>query len=332
MKYRQVPDIHSRETQALLRRALGGLFMERDLIGEYFAYLRVERGLSSNTLINYTHDLNKLQEFAQGIGKSLSSLGRLELSECFRMLTQTGLSPRSVARMISSVRGFYRFLLRDGFIKDDPLANVLSPQMDKHLPNHLTEDEIGRLLNAVDTANPTGVRDRAMFELLYATGLRVSELIGLVATDINIERGLLTCSGKGSKQRYIPVGRSAIFWLEEYKRARHLLLKGTSARALFVRDGGKPLTRHNFAEILKRYTMKLGLKNVSPHTLRHSFATHLMQHGADSRSVQALLGHSDLATTQIYTHLSKEHLRQTYDSFHPRAAFAKGYTGRGSDI
>lgn len=301
--------------------------MERDLIGEYFAYLRVERGLSNNTLINYTHDVDKLQAYARSAGKSLHTLTRDDLSDCFRRMTQTGLSPRSIARMISSARGFYRFLLRDGFIKDDPLANVLSPQTDKHLPNHLTEDEIGLLLNAPDTTTSNGIRDRAMLELLYATGLRVSELTGLVATDINLERGLLTCSGKGSKQRFIPVGRSALFWLGEYGRVRSLLLKKTSTKPFFVRDGGKPLTRHNFAEILKRYTSKLGFKNVSPHTLRHSFATHLMQHGADSRSVQALLGHSDLATTQIYTHLSKEHLRATYDHYHPRAAFVKGDTG-----
>jgi len=306
--------------------------MERDLIGEYFAYLRVERGLSANTLTNYAHDLNKLQEFAQGAGKSLHLLNKHDLSECFRMLTQSGLSPRSIARVISGARGFYRFLLRDGFIKDDPLANISAPQVDKHLPNFLTEDEIGQLLNAPDTSRPEGLRDRAMLELLYATGLRVSELTGLIATDINFERGLLTCHGKGSKQRYIPIGRSAMFWLDEYRRARHLLLEGISVKAFFVRVSGRPLTRHHFAEILKRYSVKLGFKSVSPHTLRHSFATHLMQHGADSRSVQALLGHSDLATTQIYTHLSKEHLRQTYDSFHPRAAFIEGISDKGSDI
>ena len=303
--------------------------MERDLIGEYFAYLRVERGLSANTLTNYAHDLNKLQAFAQEAGKSPESLTKHDLSECFRRLTQTGLSPRSVARVISGARGFYKFLLRDGFIKDDPLANIPAPQINKHLPNFLTEEQIGLLLNAPDSATPEGIRDRAMLELVYATGLRVSELTGLIATDINFERGLLTCRGKGSKQRYIPIGRSALSWLEEYRRVRHLLLGKTSAKAFFVRDGGRLLDRHNFAEILKRYTVKLGFKNISPHTLRHSFATHLMQHGADSRSLQALLGHSDLATTQIYTHLSKEHLRQTYDTFHPRAAMSGGVSDLG---
>jgi integrase/recombinase XerD len=234
--------------------------------------------------------------------------------------------------MISSARGFYRFLLRDGFIKEDPLANIQAPQADRHLPNFLTEEDIGRLLNAPDTETHEGLRDRAMLELLYASGLRVSELTGLVATDINFERGLLTCHGKGSKQRYVPIGKSALFWLEAYKGARHLLLgDGRPVRAFFVRMGGKPLTRYNFTEILKRYCVKLGFENISPHTLRHSFATHLIQHGADTRSVQALLGHSDLATTQIYTHLSREHLRRAYDDFHPRAAFSRGAVDEGSD-
>jgi integrase/recombinase XerD len=293
--------------------------MGRDLIGEYFAYLRVEKGLSSNSLENYAHDLNKLREFAQKSQKTAQDLSKNELSECFKLLAQSGLSPRSIARTISSVRGFYKFLLRDGFIKDDPMANVQSPQLNRHLPNFLTENEIGRLLNAPDLSTPEGVRDRAMLELLYATGLRVSELTGLISTDINLERGLLTCRGKGSKQRFIPIGKSALYWLQEYRRVRPALIKKSSVKAFFVRVNGDGLTRQNFWEILRRYTTRLGLDSVSPHTLRHSFATHLMQHGADSRSVQALLGHSDLATTQIYTHLSKEHLRQTYDEFHPRA-------------
>lgn len=303
--------------------------MERDLVGEYFAYLRVEKGLSPNTLTNYTHDLDKLQEFANGAGKSLQSLGKHDLTEWFRDLTQAGLSPRSIARIISSVRGFYRYLLRDGFIKDDPLANILAPQVEKSLPNFLTEEQVECLLDAPDTNTPIGIRDRAMLELLYATGLRVSELIGLSSTDINFERGLLTCRGKGSKQRYIPIGRSALYWLEAYKCARPSMAGESSAKVFFVGDAGRSLTRHQFADRLRRYCARLGFEDITPHTLRHSFATHLMQRGADSRSVQALLGHSDLATTQIYTHLSREHLRQTYDSFHPRASFVKEESGEG---
>jgi integrase/recombinase XerD len=303
--------------------------MERDLIGEYFAYLRVEKGLSSNTLANYTHDLNKLREFAGRAGRPVENLNKADLSENLKLLTQSGLSPRSVARTISSLRGFYKFLLRDGFIKEDPLANVQTPQLNKHLPRFLTEDEVGRLLNAPDLSSTEGVRDRAMLELLYATGLRVSELTGVISVDINLERGLLSCRGKGSKQRLIPIGKSALFWLGEYGRVRHLLTDGNSVKAFFVRPGGRAMSRHHFWGILRRYTELLGLDNVSPHTLRHSFATHLMQHGADSRSVQALLGHSDLATTQIYTHLSKEHLRRTYDDYHPRAAQVGAATSVG---
>lgn len=312
-------------------REMKGNSMERDLVGEYFAYLRVEKGLSSNTLANYAHDLNKLREFALQTGKPVENLSKADLSENFKLLTQSGLSPRSLARTISSLRGFYKFLLRDGFIKEDPLANVTAPQLNKHLPRFLTEDEIVRLLNAPDLSSTEGVRDRAMLELLYATGLRVSELTGVVSVDINLERGLLSCRGKGSKQRFIPIGKSALHWLGEYLRVRHLLTEGNSVKAFFVRPGGRAMTRHHFWGILRRYTERLRLDNVSPHTLRHSFATHLMQHGADSRSVQALLGHSDLATTQIYTHLSKEHLRQTYDDFHPRATHVGGASLEGDE-
>lgn len=293
--------------------------MERDLIGEYFAYLRVEKGLSHNSLANYRHDLDKLRDFAREALRPVEKLSKGDLSECFKLLSQEGLSTRSVARTISSVRGFYKFLLRDGFIREDPMANVSAPQTEKHLPRFLTEEEIGRLLDAPDVDAATGVRDRAMLELLYATGLRVSELTGLVTGDLNLERGLLSCRGKGSKQRLIPIGKSALDWLDRYARVRQKLLHKSSAKQFFVRDGGGALTRQQFWEILRHYTLKLGLENVSPHTLRHSFATHLMQRGADSRSVQALLGHSDLATTQIYTHLSREHLRQTYDAYHPRS-------------
>lgn len=305
--------------------------MGRDLIAEYFAYLRVEKGLSKNTLANYSHDLSKLREFAEKAHKPVEYLSKNDLSEGFKSLSRAGLSPRSVTRTLSSLRGFYKFLLRDGFIKEDPMAHVSAPQLDKHLPRFLTEDEIGHLLNAPDINGPEGLRDRAMLELLYATGLRVSELTGLVATDINLERGLLSCRGKGSKQRFIPVGKSALFWLEKYMRTRPLLIEKRAVKALFVKAGGANMTRHDFGGILRRYTIKLGLDNVSPHTLRHSFATHLMQHGADSRSVQAMLGHSDLGTTQIYTHLSKEHLRQTYDDYHPRATLGSERAGVDRD-
>lgn len=292
---------------------------ERNLIVEYISYLRVEKGLSQNSLINYSFDLRKLGEFANMVKKPVQDLDKSLLSECFKLLIQAGLAPRSVARTISSVRGFYKFLLRDGFIKSDPMSTILTPHTDKHLPNVLSESDLDNLLRAPDLNSTEGIRDRAMLELLYATGLRVSELTGLIKTDFDLPRGLLSCHGKGSKQRFIPIGKSAVFWLQEYEIVRNILTKGVSVKVYFVRANGTALTRHNIWEIIKRYTTKLGLEKVSPHTMRHSFATHLIQNGADSRSVQALLGHSDLATTQIYTHLSKEHLRETYDDFHPRA-------------
>jgi integrase/recombinase XerD len=297
--------------------------MKRDLMAEYVAYLRVEKGLSLNTIENYTCDLRKLSEFAQMVQKPVQDLNRDHLFECFKLITQAGLAPRSIARTISSIRGFYKFLVCDGFIKEDPMSTVLTPQIDNHLPNVLSEVEIGNLLNAPDINTLEGIRDRAIFELLYATGLRVSELTSLVHRDFDLKRGILTCHGKGSKQRLIPIGRSALFWIQEYLRVRNVLIKGISVEPFFIRVSGTALNRQNMWEILRCYATKLGLEKVSPHTLRHSFATHLMQNGADSRSVQALLGHSDLATTQIYTHLSKEHLRQTYNDFHPRAIYRK---------
>jgi integrase/recombinase XerD len=293
--------------------------MKRNLISEYLAYLRVEKGLSTNSLISYTNDLHKLNEYAQKAQKPLQDLNKAQLFEFFKQLTQSGLAPPSVARIISSIRGFYKFLLCDGFIKDDPMSTVLTPQINKHLPNILSTTEINDLLDAPDINTSEGVRDRAMLELLYATGLRVSELTGLLLRDLDLQRGLLLCRGKGSKQRYIPVGRSAVLWLEEYVKVRDTLVKGEKVKFFFLRTGGLALTRQQVWEILRRYAAKLGLEKVSPHSLRHSFATHLIQNGAGSRSVQALLGHSDLATTQIYTHLSKEHLRETYNDYHPRA-------------
>jgi len=294
--------------------------MERDLTAQYITYLRVEKGLSLNSLVNYTYDLRKLSGFAQMVHKPVQDLNKDHLSECFKLITQSGLAPRSVARTISSIRGFYKFLLCDGFINNDPMSTVLTPQIDNHLPNVLSEAEIDNLLNAPNLNTTEGIRDRAIFELLYATGLRVSELTALVQRDFDLERGILTCQGKGSKQRFIPIGRSALFWIQEYIKVRNILTKGNSVKIFFVRVSGIALSRHSMWEMLRRYTTELGLEKVSPHTLRHSFATHLIKNGADSRSVQALLGHSDLATTQIYTHLSKEHLRQTYNRFHPRAS------------
>lgn len=295
---------------------------QRDLIGEYISYLRVERGLSDNSLANYGRDLNKLNEFAKTTDSSVQYLDKSHLFEHFKTLFQAGLAPRSIARTISAIRGFYEFLLRDGFIKADPMSTILTPQVDKYFPKVLSQSEVNNLLNAPDLNTFAGIRDRAMLELLYATGLRVTELTALTQQNLDVQRGVLTCLGKGSRQRSIPVGKSALLWIQEYEKARaHVLLGITikTIKTLFIHADGSPFNRHQVWAMLKQYTNKLGLENISPHTMRHSFAAHLIQNGADSRSVQSLLGHSDLATTQLYTHLSKDHLREAYDDFHPRA-------------
>jgi integrase/recombinase XerD len=298
--------------------------MARDLIREHLLYLQVEKGLAGNSVESYRRDLARLKAYAESCGREPQALDKAELTQFVMSLTREGLSPRSVSRMISSVRGFYRYLLLDGHLKSDPTSDLMSPQAGQKLPRFLTQEEVERLIEAPDTATPAGVRDRAMIELLYATGLRVSELVGLTTSSVDVDRGLLVCTGKGSKQRSVPVGRSAITWLQKYEAARRSLLAGRDSQRLFVGHMGRALTRQNFWATLKKHAERAGLRRVSPHVLRHSFATHLLEHGADTRSVQAMLGHSDLATTQIYTHVTGERLRSVYEKFHPRAKQTRG--------
>nr|MBA2645232.1 tyrosine recombinase [Pyrinomonadaceae bacterium] len=222
-------------------------------------------------------------------------------------------------RAISAARGFFHFLLLDGHITADPSAQLVAPLAAQKLPRFLTGEEIEQLLSAPDTSTVKGVRDRTMIELLYATGLRVSELVSLTMAQVDVDQGVLSCSGKGSKQRRVPIGRSALQWLQKYRSARRHLLNGKESDALFVAAGGRRLTRQNVWAQLKKHAFNAGVRGVTPHVLRHSFATHLLEHGADTRTVQALLGHSDLATTQIYTHVTNERLRSTYERCHPRA-------------
>ena len=291
----------------------------RNFIQEHLSFLRVEKGLSTNTLSSYRRDLEKLEAFAESAGAEIQNLSRQEIGRWVKSLSESGLSPRSRARAISSVKGFYKFLLRDGLITDDPTSELLSLKLPHHLPSFLSEDELDDLLHGPDIGTVEGLRDRAILELIYATGLRVSEAVGLTSADLDLERGIVTCRGKGSKQRFIPVGRSALGFVREYLKVR-LALRGDKATAkLFLRKSGEAMTRQDIWQLIKKYTTPLGLGGVSPHSLRHSFATHLMQRGADSRSVQTLLGHSDLGTTQIYTHITNRHLRNAYESFHPRA-------------
>jgi integrase/recombinase XerD len=292
---------------------------QRDLIREYLNYLRVERGLAERSIGSYARDLAQLQKWCTDRATTPAVQSRSDLRQWVASLSRAGLAPTSVARMVSAARGFYKFLLIDGHIKKHPAEDLDTPQRTAYLPRFLTEDEIERLLAVPDTATIEGLRDRTLFELMYASGLRVSEAAGLRLADVDLTLGLLTCLGKGNKQRRVPIGKSALRWLQLYlpERAKEAASKMPN---LFVTAHGAPINSATIQTAIKRYAAKAGLERVTPHTLRHSFATHLIQRGADSRSVQALLGHSDISTTQIYTHMTNRHLRKTYDRHHPRAA------------
>lgn len=292
---------------------------QRDLVEEYLSFLRVEKCLSVNSLKSYRTDLAKLSKYAKNHGKAISELEKSDLSEWVRTLAQEGLAHGSISRAISSVRGFYLFLRRDGFIRADPSADLPTPRLDKNLPTFLTEEEIESLLEAPDVQTPEGLRDRALLELMYATGMRVSEVVNLKVENINLSKGVIICHGKGGKQRFIPTGRSAILLLEKYAKVRAALGREKSTEYAFIKADGRKLSRQEVWLFIRKYAQQQGLGRITPHTLRHSFATHLIQRGADSRSVQTLLGHSDLATTQIYVHVTSTHLRSSYDTFHPRA-------------
>jgi integrase/recombinase XerD len=289
----------------------------RDLIKEFIAYIQVEKGLALNTLESYARDLARLDKWATSSGKPVHELTRQDLRHWIAQLSREGLAPSSVARAVSAARGFFRFLMLDGHVKIHPTEDLDTPQRFAYLPQFLTEDEIDQLFAAPDVGTDQGIRDRALLEVMYGAGLRVSELVTLKHADVDIHSGLVVCHGKGSKERRVPVGRSAIHWLQRYLAVKATYGEATSAY-MFVHRG-KPLRRQFAWSMIKRYAVKAGVKDISPHTLRHSFATHLLQHGADSRSVQALLGHSDISTTQIYTHITDQHLRSSYDKHHPRA-------------
>ena len=292
----------------------------RDLIKEYLTYIQVEKGLARRTIDSYEGDLKRLERWANKIGAEVADLTRPDMRKWIAQLSREGLAPSSVARAVSAARGFFQFLLRDGHIKHQPTENLDTPQKFSYLPKFLTEDEIDLLFSTPDVTTKEGIRDRAMLELMYAAGLRVSELVSLKQGDVDVHTGVVVCHGKGSKERRVPIGKSAIHWLQRYDSIKAGF--GEPGYANLFLDRGKPLTRQFAWATIKKHAAKIGLKNVSPHTLRHSFATHLLQHGADSLSVQALLGHSDISTTQIYTHITDRHLRAAYDNHHPRARAA----------
>jgi integrase/recombinase XerD len=291
-----------------------------DAIDAYLDHLRLERRLAPLTVESYSRDLAALGRFAEGSGTSVTALSRQDLEAFVRSLVSSGLSPRSAARAVACVRGFYRFLVLDRRLDDSPADDLRAPRAWPALPRFLSIDEVDRLLTAPDTATPRGLRDRALVEILYATGLRVSELVGLRSADLNLEAGYLTTIGKGDKERLVPVGDQAVAWVERYLRdGRPALLKGKTSPRLFVNARGGSLSRVGFWKILKAYGVAAGLpRGLSPHVLRHSFATHLLDRGADLRAIQMMLGHADLSTTQIYTHVLDARLRTVYERFHPR--------------
>jgi len=291
------------------------------VIDTYLDYLRDVRRMSPNTISSYARDLHALAAFATSEGRAVEALGRRDLEAFARQLMSGGLAPRSVARTIACVRGYYRFLLLEKRITRDPAEDLRSPRAWPALPKYLDMAQVDRLLAQPDTTTPRGLRDKALIELLYATGLRVTELLSLKPPDVNLDAGYLTCIGKGDKQRIVPLGHAAADWVRRYAaEARPALLKGRKSSWLFVNaKGGTQLSRVGFWKVLKDYGIRAGVsRDLSPHVLRHSFATHLLDRGADLRAIQMMLGHADLSTTQIYTHVLEARLRAVYDQFHPR--------------
>ncbi len=290
---------------------------------QYLDHLRVERGLSPNTLEAYGRDVARLGAFAAAQHRALLDLAQADISRFIGQLRDEGLSARSVARAVHALRGLFRFAVREGHLVADPMENIKAPRAFNALPRCLSMTQVEALLDAPDVTKPLGVRDRAILEVLYATGLRVSELIGLRPGDVDLEVGLLTCFGKGRKERLVPLGSTACVWVRRYMDEVHDGLgrgRGRGAAILFLNNRGGRLSRMGLWGIVRRHAVTAGVQaTLTPHVLRHSFATHLLENGADLRALQAMLGHADISTTQIYTHISRERLRKVYDQFHPRA-------------
>ena len=292
------------------------------LADAYLNDLKAGRRLAANTVSSYARDLVVLARFAEARETSVDRLDRRGLEAFVRELMASGLAPRSVARIVACVRGFYRFLLTDGHVTANPADDLHAPRSWPSLPRFLSIEEVDALLQQPDTTTAIGVRDRALIELLYATGLRVSELLSLKAENLHLDAGYLTCVGKGNKERLVPIGSAAVEWVGRYlASARPALLGARTSKWIFVNArGGVGLTRVGFWKRLKHYARLVGLPgDLSPHILRHSFATHLLERGADLRSIQTLLGHADLSTTQIYTHVLAARLRAVYEACHPRS-------------
>ncbi len=289
-------------------------------IERFLDALWTEAGLSANTLSAYRSDLLGYAQWLRGSDVRLGLATREDLLRYLAQSVDAGARPRTTARQLSSLRRFYRYLLREGVVQEDPTALIDSPRLGQPLPKSLTEEQVEMLLAAPDTQAALGLRDRAMLETLYATGLRVSELVGLTLAQVNLDMGVIRVLGKGNKERLVPLGEEALAWLGDFlKEGRTRLMHEYDGDAFFPTARGAPMTRQAFWYNIKRYARTAGIRsNISPHTLRHAFATHLLNHGADLRVVQMLLGHADLSTTQIYTHVARERLKNLHARHHPR--------------
>ncbi len=302
------------------RNTFEQFFSLRVTIGEkHDIYLSVEKGLSANTLKAYGSDLKKYFKYLKEKKLDPTTVSS-ENIRTFIQAQRRGIAPSSLARLISTLKSFHRFMAMDGYREDDPSREIDSPRLGHYLPGILNQQEVDRLLAQPDRVKPSGIRDRAILELLYATGMRVSELIALRVDDLNLRMGYIRCFGKGGKERIVPIGSHASRAVEEYlTRVRSKIERFQVLPFLFLNPSGKKFSRVGFWKIIKRYVRKAGIeKKITPHTLRHSFATHLLERGADLRSIQEMLGHRDISTTQIYTHISRQRLKELHRQFHPR--------------
>lgn len=293
-----------------------------NFVNEFINYLEVERGLAPNTLESYGRDLRQFHKYLQvDDTEFLKTANRNTILAYLNSLQNKGRAVSTISRNLAAIKSFYQYLVRERYLEKDPAANLESPKLEKKLPKILTIQEVELLLKQPNILLPAGLRDKAMLELLYATGIRVSELIALNISDMNLDLGYVKCFGKGSKERIVPMGSIAIKCVQEYiNKGRQKLVRTYEEPALYVNHHGNRLTRQGFWKIIKKYAQNADInKEITPHTLRHSFATHLLENGADLRSVQEMLGHADISTTQIYTHVTKNRLKEVYDKAHPRA-------------
>lgn len=290
------------------------------LVSRFLDAVWMERGLSTNTLAAYRADLTALARWLAERNVQIVRTSRTDLQDFIAYRVHAGARPRSTARQLSSFRRFFRYLVRENMVREDPTAQIAMPKIGRSLPKSLTEEEVESLLSAPAVNDPLGNRDRTMLELLYATGLRVSELVNLRSAQVNLNQGVIRILGKGNRERLIPLGEEAVRWITDFARGpRAEILLERQTDYLFPTRRGDRMTRQAFWHIIKRYARKAGVaKELSPHTLRHAFATHLLNHGADLRVVQMLLGHSDLSTTQIYTHVARERMKELHTQHHPR--------------